>query len=411
MYIPGLQEQDLDSSAMSTFFFHGLKPAASKLFEPYRELLMSLPWDPIEYPYRTWREPGLLQSPGWITNSLQGAAVSVAFNTFQAYVDNADLISSAMSANPNGPVKTIAQLHEECTRLEMIDSWSKVGEHLPGDGTHSYRSLIDRCLDRDVRNLLRQTDYFSGQYDPLFERVSTTRPWKEYYAGVERVLMMYQTSSQSSKVRFEAPSASHRPRSLAVGVHMLDNPSVENEHVCSFEDIKKILDEHSNRLETLQLQQAQVLHAATVPKVIHTPTSSGPLRAFGNAGTPAGPRPDGPQSSILPSTSQRDDRGEHREGSATHPRDPPLASPTQSPNGRPMARDRDRDRRSPTPSGIAPRRSNRTPVPNRDFIAFLQQTAQQDDIWNDQVGDLVAIATAHLESSTMLQDSSSDSDC
>jgi len=408
MYIPGVSDDDLGPSAMVTLFFHGLTPAATKIYEPYREHLMGLQWDNTKYGYRTWQNPDFRQNPGWLSNSFQGAAISIAFTTFGEYVDNADMLSSAMISTPHGSIKTIANFHEECSRLERIDSWSKVGAQLPGDGTHSYRSLIDRSLDKEVKNLLRQTEYFSGQYDPYFDRLSSSRPWQEYYPGLERVLMMYQAASNPTKVRLETPSPSIKFRPSSVGVHMIgdteENPD-QTQIVFNFEDIKKIQNEHSTKLENLQVQLAQVLHATTVPKVLHTPTSSGPLRAFGTAGTPIPPRVESTSTTNLQSASQRDDRGEHRESSTNFPREPRPSRYT--PPNRPTARN-DRDRRSSSPPPA--RRSTRPPVPNRDLLAFLQQTAQQEDIWSEEVSDLIAITTAHLQSAHLLDDSSSDSD-
>jgi len=406
IYIPGISEQDIDSSTMAMIFFYGLTPSAAKLYEPYREYLMGLKYDHTEYPYRTWQNPDMMDSPGWMTNSFQGAAVSIAFSTFSAYVDNAEAIIQAMNSRPNGPIQTVSALHGECMRLEMIDSWGKVGDHLRGDGTHSYYALIDRHLDPEVRRLLRQSDFYSGSYDPLLDRVTFTRPWAEYYSRVERVLRMHQIAGLP-KARNTDTLPLPKPRGPSLGVHFMEDTPDESEQVYSFEDIKRILNDHSSKLENIQLQQAQVLHAATVPKVIHTPTSSGPLRAFGNAGVPPPPRTEGPPTAELQSPSQRDDRGEHRDTLPSYSRD--SQSGRHTPPGRSI---RDRERYTSTSPAPSQRRSARAPVPNRDFLAFLQQTAQQDDIWSEQVSDLVDIATIRFENAHLLEDDfSSDSDC
>jgi hypothetical protein len=142
--------------------------------------------------------------------------------------------------------------------------------------------------------------------------------------------------------------------------------------------------------------------------VLHTPTSSGPLKAFANAGTPQPPRDHVASPSPVQSTSQRDGRGEQREDTGR------LNDTSRSP---PTTRDRDRQRdrhQIPTnnqnhqPLRRSPRHSPRES--EQALLAFLQVTAQQPEYWNDQVGDLLDIAAARVQQAA-LHDDSSDSDC
>jgi len=249
-------------------------------------------------------------------------------------------------------------------------------------------------------------DFFSGAYDPLADHFSTTRPWVELYPLIEKGLRMLQLTSFGKTLGNPKVGSmdTHNASRKTLGVHFIDDHTPDkplDEHVFSFEDdVRKLLATHTSHLENIVQQTAQVLHASTVPKVIHTPGAHGAIRPFGTAGIPVAPRAEITAPSNLQSPALRDNRGESRDN---------LSRSRESPRDHDRNPEGERDRR---PSNSPPlRRSARGPHPNRSLIAFLQQTAQEPGIWNEQVEGLIALAIQRVENEEALDDSTSDSDC